>query len=78
MRTRLCIAAALWIVSSGAPAAPVAEPENLAPKAKVWASSEYNSDYAARFAVDGKVPEAECKSDARDGRGGRAVGQQVL
>ena len=52
------------IVSSGARAASVAEPEDLAPKAKVWASSEYNSDYAARFAVDGKVPEMECKSDA--------------
>ena len=40
-----------------------AEPENLAPKAKVSASSEYNAGFAARFAVDGKVPEAETRED---------------
>ena len=36
--------------------ASAAEPENLAPKAKVWASSEFSADYAARNAVDGQVP----------------------
>ena len=30
---------------------------NLARKAKVSASSEYNSNHLARWAVDGKVPE---------------------
>ena len=40
-----------------------AEPENLAPRAKVWASSEWSEAYAARYAVDGKVPDAECKDD---------------
>jgi hypothetical protein len=40
-----------------------AEPENLAPRAKVWASSEYDAGFAARFAVDGKVPEAETREN---------------
>ncbi len=31
-------------------------PENLAPRAKVTASDEYDGNYLARFAVDGKVP----------------------
>jgi len=31
-------------------------PENLAPKAKVTASSEYSPSYAARFAADGNIP----------------------
>ena len=40
-----------------------AEPENLASRAKVSASSEYNPVFAVRFAVDGKVPEAETRED---------------
>ena len=32
------------------------EPENLATKAKVSASNEYNGKYLARFAVDGRIP----------------------
>jgi hypothetical protein len=35
-----------------------APPENLAPKAKAWASSEHNEHYLARFATDGKIPYA--------------------
>lgn len=38
-------------------------PENLATKAAVWASSEYDENYAARFAVDEQVPEANSKQD---------------
>jgi len=41
------------------------EPVNLAPKAKVQASSEYNGNHLARWAVDGKVPELECKVDEK-------------
>ncbi len=33
-------------------------PENLARKAKAWASSEHNAQYLARFAIDGKIPAA--------------------
>ncbi len=40
-----------------------ADLENLAAKAKVWASSEYSASFAARFAVDGKVPEAETREN---------------
>ena len=39
--------------------------ENMAPKAKVSASSEYSADYLAKFAVDGTVPEAEGQDDAK-------------
>jgi len=42
-----------------------AEPENLAPKAKVAANSEYSADYLAKWAVDGKIPAACCKQDTR-------------
>jgi hypothetical protein len=33
-------------------------PENLAPKATAWASSEHNQQYLAKFATDGKIPAA--------------------
>jgi len=36
-------------------------PENLARKAKAWASSEYSDRYLARFAIDGKIPQAGSK-----------------
>jgi hypothetical protein len=32
--------------------------ENLAPKAKAWASSEHNEHYLAKFVIDGKIPHA--------------------
>ena len=38
------------------------EPENLALKARVSASDQYDPHFAARFAVDGKIPEA-CSQD---------------
>ena len=39
--------------------------ENLALKAKVSASSEFSADYLAKFAVDGVVPDAEGRDDAK-------------
>ena len=42
-----------------------AEPENLAPQAKVTANSEYSDDYLAKWAVDGKIPAPGCKEDLR-------------
>jgi hypothetical protein len=44
---------------------PAEEPENLAPRAKVSANSEYSQDYLATWAVDGKIPAACCKQDLR-------------
>ncbi len=41
-----------------------AEPENLARRARVSASSEHSAGYAARGAVDGVVPEEEGRDDA--------------
>ncbi len=38
---------------------------NLARKAKVSASSEFNGNHLAKWAVDGKVPELECKADEK-------------
>ena len=38
-------------------------PENLALKATATASSEHNSHYLARFAIDGKIPSAGGQSD---------------
>jgi len=46
-------------------AALAAGPVNIAPKAKVAANSEYSRDYLARWAIDGKIPAAECKQDTR-------------
>lgn len=53
------LAAVLILAAGGFAAAP----ENLAPQAQVSATSEYSADYAARFAVDGIVPEALGHSD---------------
>jgi hypothetical protein len=39
-------------------AAPAAKPENLALKAKVVATSEYNGTYSAKHVADGIIPEA--------------------
>jgi hypothetical protein len=57
----LALLAAWPAASSAAPAAPL--PENLATKAKVAASSEFNRAYLAKFAIDGKVPDAASHSD---------------
>ena len=40
-----------------------AAPENLAAKAKAWASSEHNEHYLAKFAADGKIPHAGSSAD---------------
>lgn len=63
MRVRFGIAAMLlvnWVFS-----APAAEPkpENLARKAKVSASLQYNESYAPRFAIDGDIPECDARDD---------------
>ncbi len=39
--------------------------ENLAPRARVTANSQYSADYQARWAVDGKIPAALSKQDTR-------------
>ncbi len=63
MIARLLIAAALLIASvvPGFAADPV--PENLAKQATATASSQYSGQYAARFAIDGQVPECEWRDD---------------
>jgi len=54
-----------WITTLAAPAVcRAAPPENLAPKARVSANSEYSDQYLARFAVDGRIPPA--RSQAAD------------
>ena len=61
-------AASLLVVAGvtlGAAALPAAEPVNVAPRAKVSATSEYDANYAPRFAVDGQVPEALGRGGAR-------------
>ena len=62
MNTRLGIA--IWLlagcVSPGIAAEP---PENLARKAKASASSQYSGQYAARFAIDGNVPDWQLQDD---------------
>lgn len=50
-----CFVAGVLSLAGGVAAAPL---ENLAAKAKAWASSEHNAHYLARFAVDGKIPHA--------------------
>ena len=47
-------------------AARAAEPVNLAPKAKVTASSEYSDEYRATWAVDGKIPLPCSRQDSRE------------
>ena len=49
---------------------------NLAPAAKVTASSEYNGNHLAVWAVDGKVPEFECKAD--EGKAWCVIGSQGM
>ena len=62
MRTD-CVAAVLLALGAGG--ARAAEPENLARRAQVSASSTYSADYQAAFAVDGVVPDDEGRDDAR-------------
>ena len=44
-------------------AEPPAEPPNLAPAARVSATSEHSDGYLARFAVDGQIPMAMSRAD---------------
>jgi len=52
----------LSILCVGAVAAD--ESVNLSPKAEVWASSQYNDSWAAKYAVDEKVTKVGSRSDA--------------
>src|SRR5574340_467596 len=54
----LLLASCLSLLSGASAVYSVAAelPENLAPKAKVSASSEHNEQYLAKFAVDGRIP----------------------
>ncbi|MBN2136679.1 MAG: PD40 domain-containing protein [Sedimentisphaerales bacterium] len=38
-------------------------PENIAPKAKISADSQYSGDYLAKFVADGQIPNADAKND---------------
>ncbi|MHC4407093.1 MAG: discoidin domain-containing protein, partial [Planctomycetota bacterium] len=63
MSTRFGVAVPLllsWVLPASA-AGPA--PENLAKRAKASASSQYSGQYAARFAVDGEVPDADRRDD---------------
>ena len=64
---RLSLATVLMLgtvgVSDERAAATDSLPENLAPLAHVTASSEFNQQYLARFAVDGKLPVAGGRAD---------------
>ena len=52
----VCLATVLLFTLSAAGNEPAEPPTNLAQTARVTASDEYNGDYLATFAVDGKVP----------------------
>ncbi len=54
----------LTIPSARIRAAAAGEPVNLAPKAKVWASSQYSESWAAKYAIDAKIPKEGPGSDA--------------
>jgi len=57
-------------------AAAADEAVNLAPAAEVWASSEYSDSWAAKYAIDGKVPHEGSGTDAGASLGlqGRGIG----
>ncbi len=64
MNARLVVAFSLLVGCVSPGLAAEAAPENLAAKAKVSASSEHDGRYAARFAIDGKVPGCNRQDDA--------------
>ena len=72
MRSKLLILVAI-LVSFCLPQAHGAAIENLASKAEVVASSRYSRDYFAQYAVDGCVPQLECKDDKRQGADARIM-----
>ena len=61
VRRSIAISLIVGCALPGLAAEPV--PENLAKKAKASASSQYSGQYAARFAIDGDVPEYEMRDD---------------
>ncbi len=58
-------ASGLLALTLSASMAQAAWPENLAPKAKVSATSEFDANYTAQFAVDEQLPEAGSQNDSR-------------
>ncbi|MFH1269303.1 MAG: hypothetical protein ABIK89_26545, partial [Planctomycetota bacterium] len=58
----LLAAAGFWSLH---PASGATLPENLAYQAKVSASSEHSGNHSAKFAVDGKIPGADCHNDVQ-------------
>jgi len=64
IRTTVCASGLLGMILSAAMAW-AADPENLAPKAKVSATSEFDANYAAQFAIDEQLPEAFSQQDSR-------------
>ncbi|MFH1918554.1 MAG: hypothetical protein ABIP48_01525 [Planctomycetota bacterium] len=63
MKARLGIALSLLTGCVLAAFAAEPAPENLARKAKASAGSEYSEQYAARFAIDGNVPDCDWRDD---------------
>ena len=63
MKAGFGIAISLLVGSVSVGLAAEAQPENLARKAKASATSEYNDQYRARFAIDGDVPDADWRDD---------------
>ncbi len=59
----IALGVAMSWVSICAQSAPSTAPENLARQARASASSEHNRSYAARFAVDGRIPFAGSQED---------------
>jgi hypothetical protein len=53
------------LLSLSLPQLHAGEPVNLARKAKVSASSVYSREYLSCWAVDGEIPQLECKADER-------------
>ena len=59
----LLLTAFLLAAVTGLAGTDLAAPQNLAPQAMAAATSEHNSHYLARFATDGKIPQAGGQSD---------------
>ncbi|MCY3021654.1 MAG: hypothetical protein NTW87_21790 [Planctomycetota bacterium] len=60
-----CLLPTLLALTARAGEAPAAPLENLAPKARISANSEYSQDYLAKFVADGKIPDAGGHDDLR-------------
>jgi hypothetical protein len=60
------VLAVVYVAQPSAGLGGAGELTNLAPKATVSASSEYSNNYLARWAIDGKIPDQECRADVRE------------